>query len=203
LSDPVQIRIDLTNGAVEVNAPVDAIDSIFARLESFIPLMVSAHAKRPTAGGVPAQDLGQGSIEEADTSGDDSDRQGKGVPKKKGSNRAKETYKIVEFAMDADKRQEYRAFYASKSPSGQNDQTLVVMYGLASSANLASVDKNEIYSGFRLIDDVSVPGKISSVLGNLGGGGFVQNVGNGKYKLTHVGEDRVKLKLPATSKKSK
>lgn len=203
MSDPVQIKIDLNNGAVEVSAPLEAIDTIFARLESFVPLMVRAHGQRSAHSNQTEQNSELNSSDDSEAPSAEIERNAKGATKKKGSKGAKETYKMVEFTMDESKRERYRAFYNSKTPNGQNDQTLVVMYGLSANAGLQAVDKNEIYSGFRLIEGVSVPGKISSVLGNLVGGGFVQNVSSGKYKLTHVGEDRVKLKLPVAAKKTK
>lgn len=194
MTDPVQIKIDLASGTFEVAAPASDIGTIFDKIESFLPKMSALFGGR-NGGGVPG-----GLAEQQQTGGSrsaeaDVDAQ-KPASKRKSGSKAKETYKQIDFDMDDAKRAEFRNFFTDKSPTGQNDQTLVIMYGLSTMAGLPTVGWNEIFSGFRLLN-TKVPAKISSVLGNMVGGGLVVNAGTGRYKLTHVGEDRVKLDLPS------
>lgn len=197
MAEQVRIRIDLSAGAVEVDAPLEALDSVFARLETFLP-QLSGSARLPTSRntvppGADSRDPATNdAASEADAGGVGSTQGGR----KRAASKAKETYKIAKLNMDEAKREEFRSFFSTKDPKGQNDQTLVIMYGLKTMASVQTPTKDEIFSGFRLLPDVKVPGKISSVLGNLVGGGFVTNVALGTYELTHVGEDRVKLELP-------
>jgi hypothetical protein len=198
MDEPIRIHIDLATGAVDVTAPVDAIDSVFAKLEAFLPQLAGAYNRRDPGKGAGGDSQGDNTDAETDVSSSESTGAGgKMTGRRKGGSKSKETYKIVSIDMDESKRTEFRAFFEQKAPSGQNDQTLVVMYGLKAMGKLSACSKDQIFSGFRMLPSIKVPGKISSVLGNLVGGGYVKNIGVGMYEITHVGEDRVKLELPA------
>jgi hypothetical protein len=76
------------------------------------------------------------------------------------------------------------------------------MRWLSREAGRASVSVNEIFTAFRTVE-AQVPGKISSVVGNLTTNGWVRNAGRGAFSLTHVGEDNVDLKLPKAKTEGK
>jgi hypothetical protein len=195
MSEPVRIHIDLSTGAVEVSAPAEAIDSIFARLESFIPQISEAYGARNNGGESEEGFSASEEIPAAQTTDVGTTRTEKSARTRKSGGK-RETYNIVDLGLDEAQREALRSFFASKNPKGQNDQTLVLLSWLADNTDTQAFGWNEIYTAFRLINGLKVPGKISSVLGNMVGHGLISNAGGGKYRLTHVGEDRVRLELP-------
>ena len=198
MAELVRISINLSTGTVEVHAPVDALDAIFARLEGFLPHVSAAYAVPSN----PAEEAEGGEFGDVENEILKPDVPSSPSSKPSGNNRKKkapgkrEQYSVVDMGLsDADK-QRFREFYAEKSPRNQNDQTLVIMYWLKTMGKVPITGWNEVFTGFRMIQGIKAPGKISSVLGNMVGQGLVVNDGKGQYKITHVGEDRVKLELP-------
>ena len=204
MTESVRVQIDLSAGAVEVEAPVEAVDTIFEKLEDFIPQLAEAYKSEVKI--MPEDDVldetsdyddslnAQGTEEKASANG-------KRNRTRKSGNKRTENYNLVELKLDEGQRNDFRQFYNDKNPTAQNPQVLVIMFWLAKNADHKTLNAHEIYTGFRILD-ARVPAKISSVLGNLVGKGTIKNEGGGKYSLTHVGEDFVAYQLPA-KKKSK
>ena len=68
---------------------------------------------------------------------------GKTLAKPKRTSSAKpETFKTVELGLNADERQAFKDFYAEKSPSGQSDHVLTVIYWLIKNTNRESLSKD-------------------------------------------------------------
>jgi hypothetical protein len=212
MADLVKIQLDLSSGAINVEAPPEALDSVFERLGAFLPQLSDAYgayraeSNPPSDGGegrtqTPPHPSGGelGASAETDTKSQDN-----GSAKGKRGTRAatsKETYKIVDLGLDGAQRDAFRQFYESKGPQSQNNQVLTVMYWLITEGGKTVVDVDDIFTGLRTVEE-AIPARISSVLSNLRIAGYIVRQGNGDV-LHHTGEDFVRLRLPAAVKNKK
>ena len=197
MADTVRIQLYLASGTVSIEAPPDSLDTVFERLESFIPQLADAYADFAP---LDSEDPQDGSEDEEVPEGETNSDPTTATPAsrtKRGSRRdsKKETSRRVDLGLDEAQRNAFRQFFADKTPKGQNDQVLTIMYWLQKEAGTASLDRDQIFTGFRTVD-APVPGRIGSVLSNLRIAGMVVPQDDGKYVLHHVGEDHVKFKLP-------
>jgi hypothetical protein len=212
MADVVRIRLDLSAGTVDVEAPPESLDSVFEKLGAFIPQLADAYSA--FSGGTTDDDesTDEAELDEADDStGSDTDSSeepataasGRSTASRRAEGKAKdkyrETYKSVDLKLDEGQRDKLRQFFSDKSPKGQSDQILTIMYWLDKEGHLPAVNKDEIYTAYRTVD-APVPGRIGSVLSNLRIAGQVVARDDGRYALHHVGEDYVKYKLPKKSK---
>lgn len=198
MSENAKISIDLKAGAIQIDSPVSHLDSIFDRLETLVSNLADYYNYQNES------DLDDNDSEDddaVDTNGSSSNGQDKPKRGKRGSGK-KETYNTIDLGLNEEQRQKFREFFQEKNPSSQNDQVLVIMHWLKNNANRGNISTDEIFTGFRTAN-VKVPGKLSSVLGNLVGRGMVSNVGAKQYSLTHVGEDHVTYNLPKKKEESK
>lgn len=191
MPDPIKLKVDLASGLIEVEADSASIELVFEHLNTFLPRLSNALRPAETEETKGAPD----SAEEDDV--------GPEPGKKKRSSsrsttRAKETYRVVDLKLSPDDREELRAYYSQKNPRNQNEQTAVLMDWLKREKGLKELDKDQVFTAFRTVEE-KAPGKISSVLGNMLGQGWVVNRG-GKYEITHVAEDHVRLNLPRKKK---
>lgn len=206
MAEPVKIRVDLATGTIEVEADASKIDAIFDRLDAFIPRLSEVYGSPrdksgdfTKSGGALSKISGK---EQSESSYANVTEQ-KGEPRKASKNsKGKEVYSVVDLGLDEGQRQSLRDFYASKQPKSQNEQVAVLMDWLKREGGKETATWNDIFTAFRTVN-VKSPAKISSVLGNMVGLSWVQNVGGGKYALIHVGEDHVKFDLPKAQKKAK
>jgi folylpolyglutamate synthase/dihydropteroate synthase len=198
MSENVGIKINIKDGNIEIQAPVESLEMIFDKLGAFIPkfadaqtMMVDSDHKDTVVDEEKQPENAINVIQEKQS------KEEKTVKKEKSSaSKKKETYKTVELNVSSEKRDEFREFYKVKNPSSQNDQVLTVMYWLAKHANKPITNKDEIYTGLRTVNE-RIPGRISSVLSNLRIEGKVVLEGNGTgYRLHHTGEDYVERDLP-------
>lgn len=199
MSESVRIKVDLSSGTVEIEADAAQIDNVFERLETFVPRLSEAYGARPveTAGGQGNSQTFSETPKDAEGSSTT-----KAKPSGRTTSRARETYSIVDLGLKEDQRTAMRQYYETKQPRNQNEQTAVVMDWLRREAGKTAVTLNEIFTGFRTVN-IKAPGKISSVLGNMVGQGWIKNAGPGKFELTHVGEDYVKFDLPPKAPQKK
>jgi hypothetical protein len=198
MSDTVKIQLDLATGTVNIESPADSLDVVFEKLGAFLPQLADAYAEFAPAEGDDTDITGNDEQSDSETSEMPTTQKSAAVSRAKTSSRReshKETYKSADLKLDEGQRNAFRQFFADKAPKGQNDQLLTIVYWLQREGEKSSVDKDEIFTGFRTVD-APVPGRISSVLTNLRLEGMVVPQDDGKYVLHHVGEDHVKFKLP-------
>ena len=105
-----------------------------------------------------------------------------------------ETFKTVELGLNADERQAFKDFYAEKSPSGQSDHVLTVIYWLIKNTNRESLSKDEVFTGLRTVNE-KAPKRLTSVLSNLAISSYIIKSGSNS-SLHHIGEDYVERDLP-------
>lgn len=202
MADNVTVQINIANGEVLIQSPPEYLDTIFTRLETFLPNMLLEQSKLVSASGDKSIDEQGESREELPSSdfNDSTATPSHGAKRKRSATSKKpESYKSVDLGLDEKQRVEFRDFYKSKSPKSQNEQILVIMYWLKNSGKKDAVTKEEIYTALRTVD-AKIPARISSVLSNLGIEGRITSDENG-YHLHHTGEDFVKFDLPKTEGK--
>lgn len=195
MTDLVKIKIDLSLGTVEVEAPIGAVDSVFDRLESFLPRLTESKAQIAVRDLPVASTSEKVKTEEVETKEEiETDKK-----KERKSSGKPELFKQVDLNLSEEQREEFRNFYKGKNGKNQNDHVLVVMFWLLNNLDKESLNKEEIFTGLRTVGE-RIPKRLSSVLSNLGIEGKVVKI-NGKFSLHHVGEDYVDRDLP--KKKSK
>ncbi|MBT1063034.1 hypothetical protein KJY73_05570 [Bowmanella sp. Y26] len=197
MSDVVKINIDLNSGAVNIEAASESLDMVFDRLESFLPSLIEAktqfsnsNSEEDDADSINGQSE-SGGDEKKDTSEQKSKSPAK--PKRTSSGKA-ETYKTVDLGLDAGQRQAFKDFYAEKSPSGQSDHVLVVIYWLVKNTGKEYLTKDEIFTGLRTVNE-KAPKRLTSVLSNLLLASHIIKDGTNSG-LHHIGEDYVERDLP-------
>lgn len=199
MAENVTIQMNMTNGEILIQAPAESLDTIFDKLQAFLPSMMAVHEKFADEDTMQ-NDASQGiendtkSTEPSKDSMQDPIVKSGAKKKRSAASKKPESYKMAELGLDEQQRQSFREFYNSKSPKSQNEQILVVMYWLKNDGEKAVLSKDDIYTGLKIVD-AKVPARISSVLSNLGIEGRTTSDGDG-YHLHHTGEDFVKFDLP-------
>ena len=193
MSDIVKINIDLNSGAVNIEAASESLNMIFDRLESFLPSLIDAKSQFSNgegegeeAGDGGEENVGEEAVEAAEPKGK--------TPAKPTSSAKPETFKTVELGLNADERQAFKDFYAEKSPSGQSDHVLTVIYWLIKNTNRESLSKDEVFTGLRTVNE-KAPKRLTSVLSNLAISSYIIKSGSNS-SLHHIGEDYVERDLP-------
>lgn len=181
----VKVDLDLSSGKISVVCPEESLTRVFEAVESFLPKLTTSRESMKAEAGDGSSAAGSEKTENYEPRG------------KRGGSSSKPTYSTVELGLGKDQEREFKKYYDGKNPQNQNDQTLVVMYWLQQNAKKDIFDPNEIFTGFRKVG-AKVPARIESVLSNLILEGKVVSAGGGKYKLNHIGEDRVDKELPAS-----
>lgn len=201
MSEIVKIQVNLEDGIISIEAPQDALDMIFDRLESFLPKVNSMSIKKEEE---PDKKDYNSKLEDKEQIENNKTELPSGNSKKKKRNTSgkSETLKMIDLGLDNSERSEFKQLYKEKRPQNQNQQVLVIMYLLKNIAKRENINKDEIYTGLKTVDE-RVPKRISSVLSNLMLDGKVLNTSDGKYNLHHTGEDFVTHDLPANKESSK
>lgn len=193
-----RVEMNVREGTVSIEAPVEAIEGILGRLEVFLPRLTEA--ARPAA----ADPLAEESPEERPAQAP-STHTAPGPPAANGAGKAKrgskkpESYTMVNLGLSREQIEEFQGFYAEKKPQGQSQQVLTVMYWLLKRTARTTLSKDEIFTGLRTVKE-RVPGRLTSVLSNLKLDGQVVPEGEG-FVVHHTGEDFVERDLPAAVKK--
>lgn len=199
MSDIVKINIDLNSGAVNIEAASEALDMVFDRLESFLPSLIEARSQFSRDDSESEED---GTFNQNGNGEDGGDKQETFIeqkpkpnakPKRSASGKA-ETYKTVDLGLDAGQRQAFKDFYAEKSPVGQSDHVLTVIYWLIKNTGKEYLTKDEIFTGLRTVNE-KAPKRLTSVLSNLLLASHIIKDG-GNSGLHHIGEDYVERDLP-------
>lgn len=196
MADNVTIQLNMTNGEIHIQAPADSLDTIFDKLEAFLPKLADIRTEYVSD---KADSI---TVEEDDHSASAAEKSehadvlSKNSTKRKRTSSSKktETFNMVELGLDENSRSALREFYNEKNPKSQNEQLLVVMDWLKRNAGKNSVTKDEIYTALRTVE-AKIPARISSVLSNLGIEGKITGDADG-YRIHHTGEDFVKFNLP-------
>ncbi|MGX8701809.1 hypothetical protein [Caproiciproducens sp.] len=199
MAENVTIQLNITTGEILIQAPAESLDTIFSKLESFVPNMVEVHEKLVSDEPNEKNDTQNSPDDENSDKTKDNlppveDVKGGSKKKRSSSSKKPESLKMVELGLEETQRQDFRKFYTDKNPKSQNEQILVIMYWLKNNANKNAFSKDEIYTGLRTVD-AKVPTRISSVLSNLGIDGKIISNDDG-FHLHHTGEDFVKFDLP-------
>lgn len=200
MSDIVKINIDLNSGAVNIEAASESLNMIFDRLESFLPSLIDAKSQFSNGedegeetGEAGEENIGERVAEAAEPKGKNPAK-----PKRTSSSKP-ETYKTMELGLNADERQAFKDFYAEKSPSGQSDHVLTVIYWLIKNTKRESLNKDEVFTGLRTVNE-KAPKRLTSVLSNLAISSYI--IKNGpNSSLHHIGEDYVERDLPKKKEK--
>ena len=199
MAENVTIQMNLMSGEISIQAPTDALNVVFDKLESFLPKLSEGHNKFAST---PAKDVSQESPNLDQDSQTTQDQSGQAdvltkttsKRKRNASSKKPESYSMVELGLDATKRTELRAFYSEKNPKNQNDQLLVIMAWFKDNAGKDVLTKDEIYTALRTVE-AKIPARITSVLSNLGIEGRITSEADG-FRIHHTGEDHVRLNLP-------
>lgn len=196
MADNVTIQLNMTNGEIHIQAPAESLDTIFDKLEAFLPKLADIRTEYvPDKADSITVEEDDHSVSAAEKS-EHTDVLSKNSTKRKRTSSSKkaETFNMVELGLDENSRSALREFYSEKNPKSQNEQLLVVMDWLKRNAGKNSVTKDEIYTALRTVE-AKIPARISSVLSNLGIEGKITGDADG-YRIHHTGEDFVKFNLP-------
>lgn len=201
MAEQVKIDLNLSTGEVAIEAPASALESIFDRLESFLPKLVSEFESNEGKKREPGSEI-DGSVdkdEQAETEEKGppkADEQKKAAKKKasKSSSTKPQSYKTVDLGLSPEQRSEFKQFYESKAPKTQNDHVLVIIYWLLKNTAREKVTVDEIFTGLRTVGE-RIPKRLTSVLSNLSLGSYITKENN-EPTLLHIGEDYVDHDLP-------
>lgn len=203
MSEQVKINLNISTGEVCIEAPVDALESIFDRLESFLPRLVTESVNESQAkDGPPAQDeVTQEHVTDDNTESTSKPKQKTKVKKAspKANSTKPESYKTVDLGLSQDQRLEFKSFYEAKDPGNQSDHILVVIYWLIKNTNRTKLTIDEIFTGLRTVGE-KVPKRITSVLSNLSLASYITKENN-EPTLLHIGEDYIDHDLPKKKEK--
>ena len=195
MPDLVRIQVDLTAGSASVEAPTDALDAAFERLEAFLPTLAAARsvAAAETLDPSPASNGARPSIEvEGAVVAEATKSQKRRASSKTG------TYNTIDLGLDEPQRESFRQFFSSKVPKGQSQQVLTVMAWLKQNGGRPIVSYDDIFTSLRIVN-ARIPKSLSGVLTNLKTAAHV--VGdNSQFAVTAPGEDFVKFDMPAQKK---
>lgn len=194
----VKVKIDIKNGALEIEADAETFASAMDRAESVLDKFAkidlrqdarvegSEHASEPQG-----SDAIHSSDEEATSR----------AKKKRSSSSAKvASWKMVENLLpDEEKRKSLREFFEQKNPSGQNEKVAVLSCKLKELTGRDAFDGNEIYTAFQIVDQ-KTPGNLGAVFGNMTAAGL-GNVADKKFRPNFKADDFVKHELPAKAAK--
>lgn len=195
MTDIVKINIDLNSGAVNIEAASESLNMIFDRLESFLPSLIEAKSQFSNRENEDEEAEEVGGESTDDGSGTPAEPKGKPPTKPKRTSSAKpETFKTVELGLNANQRQAFKDFYAEKSPTGQSDQVLTVIYWLIKNTDKETLSKDEVFTGLRTVNE-KAPKRLTSVLSNLALSSQITKNG-ANSGLHHIGEDYVERDLP-------
>lgn len=201
----VRIQIDLNSGSVNVDAPVEAIDTVFDRLESFLPRLAEAHMELVDTDTAEEESTGEEAPDEGATMASGPTTQpGSGTPttappasrRRNGGSRP-ETFRAVDLGLKEEQRLAFKQYYESKRPKGQSQQVLVVMVWLVQNAKLEVLTREQIFTGLRSVG-ARVPTRLSSVLSNLVLDGYVIR-DDKNFRVHHTAEDFVTHELPSAT----
>ncbi|ABN62206.1 hypothetical protein [Shewanella baltica] len=196
MTNIVKINIDLNSGAVNIEAASESLNMIFDRLESFLPSLNDAKNQFSNCDYENADTVevsGESSSNDEESVSVECNDKAPAKPKRSSSSKP-ETFKTVELGLDAELRQAFKDFYAEKSPTGQSDHVLTVIYWLIKNTDKEFLSKNEVFTGLRTVNE-KAPKRLTSVLSNLALSSYI--IKNGANSgLHHIGEDYVERELP-------
>lgn len=188
MSAIVKISMDLKNGSIQIESPAEELESIFNHLRNFIPSISDNFDSSK-------QEDGEHKENEKKIHDDELESESAKKRTRKSSNKSPENFKIVELNLKEDLRKKFKDFYQSKSPKSQNPQISTVMYWLIENLKKESLSKDEIFTGLKTVGE-KAPTRLTPVLHNLKAKGLIKFESDGKFALTHIGEDYVKDELP-------
>lgn len=199
MSDIVKIIIDLNNGSINIEAPSEALDKVFDRLESFLPSLIEAREQfEQEFVDTEAENIEEaqqeGGMKSTTDSAETLPSEPKTSPKKRSASSKPESLKAVDLGLTADDREEFRQFYQLKKPQGQSQHVLTVIYWLMKNTSKTFLTKDEIFTGLRIVGE-KVPKRLISVLSNLAIDSMIIRNKN-EFSLHHIGEDFVEHDLP-------
>lgn len=196
MADNVTIQLNMTNGEIHIQAPAESLDTIFDKLEAFLPKLAGIRTEYvpDKADSITVEEDNHSASAAEKSEHIDVLSKNSTKCKRTSSSKKTETFNMVELGLDENSRSALREFYSEKNPKSQNEQLLVVMDWLKRNAGKNSVTKDEIYTALRTVE-AKIPARISSVLSNLGIEGKITGDADG-YRIHHTGEDFVKFNLP-------
>lgn len=201
VTEQVKINLNLSTGEVAIDAPASALDSIFDRLELFLPKLVSDFESNVGKRREPSPEIGASVDDDEEAEAEEKtlpkEDEYKKSPKKrasKSSSAKPQSYKTVDLGLSPEQRADFKGFYESKAPRTQNDHVLVVIYWLLKNTDRERLTVDEIFTGLRTVGE-RIPKRITSVLSNLSIGSYITKENN-EPTLLHIGEDYVDHDLP-------
>lgn len=183
------VQINLREGTIQINGPVESMDDLFARVEEYLP-------KFQVAGGIQAEIPPPMEQKPTKKPRRQTKKASPTKQRKSSGGRKKyvEKYEIVDFGLSSEARNDFREFYSEKSPTNQNDQVLVIAYWLLNNTDREVVTREEIFTGFRMLD-IKIPAQLRTVVSALAREGMITPSGK-DFSLNHIGEDQVVHDLP-------
>lgn len=197
MAEAVKIQIILVDGSVSIEAPTESLETIFDRLELFLPKLIDTKASYINHDN---QQDKHGNLTDEDENIEETDKASEATitkpnKKKRNSSAKGESYKPVDLKLSEKEREAFREFYLTKKPQNQSEHILVVMYWLLNQTDRKILSKEDIFTGLKTVNE-RIPKRISSVLSNLTIDGKVVAEAAGKYTLHHTGDDFVNHDMP-------
>lgn len=189
----VSLRIDLTTGTIELDAPAESFNEAVEKtkdLAATLDLQAKA-ALPPAAQSAPAAPSHSASEPVQSTA------RGKTVRSGKSGGRAGRigSYEPVSGLLSEEQEIELRSFMSEKSPSEQADRVLVAMVKGEQLLGRKALGYNEIYTLMWLAGVKDLPKALDVVLGNMVQHQYVVRDGSG-FTVKFVGRNRVESDLP-------
>jgi len=115
---------------------------------------------------------------------------------KKSKAKLKTLHETIDLGLSEIDRNSLREFYLEKSPKGQNDLVLTIMFWFKVNKNKDNLNLNEIHTGIQIVGE-KTPRALVAVMNNLRRKDNKVNKGDNKsYVINNIGVDYIKEKLP-------
>jgi hypothetical protein len=192
MSELVKIMVDLSSKAISIECSEASIDKVFERVEALLTVINEIKLEESQVG-----------LEESSPSESQAQNNStvSSAPSKRNRGKGKaETYNNVDLGLTEPQKRQFTEFYKQKAPKTGEEKLLTVMVWLAKNAKKEKLNKDEVFSGFRVVAE-RVNIKITSYMSTLKANGKLTYEGDGSYKITHHAEDFVERDLPRATVK--
>lgn len=187
----VKLKIDLTNGTIEVEADSDMFETAMLRAEAILDKFADIELAGPQPKG-PTDENGSES-DEAETPPSGKTKR----TRRSGSSRTT-TWKMVDKLLTESQRADLKKFYAEKNPTTQSEKVSVFCFKLKEVLGRDGFDGNEIHTAFQTVNE-KTPGNLKAVFGNLAADGYGR-MQDKKFISNFKADDLVKHDLPKAKK---
>ncbi len=189
----ISLKMDLSTGLIELNAPADRFNEVFAQAKEMVDSFQSKQKLTPHLPEVP-------STVTAPFNGEQNKIIQRGRVRQTGGSSGRPgrigSFEPVDFGLSEEKERRLIEFYKEKAPIEQTHQIAVAMYQGEKELGRKSFSYNEIYSLLRLSGEKTLPKALDVVISKMTKENWAVRDAEG-ISLKFVARDFVEESLPA------